>query len=353
MKLVERYLLGSFLKVFSVLVFGISLLISVIRLVQVYPEISEYKPGFYKIGLYLIYSLPNYGGYILPMLGLLGVIFSLGQASRSRELLAISMAGGRPLEILKFLVFAGIGITVAGFIFMNILMPESRRLSRLVMEDITHEKQPERPFFTGEETWFRSHESIVRIGLYEAKNSQATDIGIYTLKDGKLTKRIEARSGLLKQDQWELRDVTMYEIETGRVVHQDTYYMGSSKYSLRLLRAGTLPEEMDSSRLWRYLMALKKSGLKNIKLTADFNLRLSLPLGGISMVLMGIYLGVSRKLPGLAMAGIGIGISIFFWFSTTFMMSLGYSGVLSPWIAPWVTPILSLIAGIFLYRRIE
>jgi lipopolysaccharide export LptBFGC system permease protein LptF len=71
------------------------------------------------------------------------------------------------------------------------------------------------------------------------------------------------------------------------------------------------------------------------------------------MSLLGIYLGVLRGLSGLVGAGAGVVIGLLFWFGTTFMMSLAYSGVLSPWIAPWIMPLLSLTAGISLYRRLE
>ncbi len=354
--IIERYLLKAFLKVFLILGAGMVLLIAIVGLVERYPDISEFAPPFYKVALYLFYTLPASGGYLLPMLTLLSIIYTLGQASRHREILIISASGGRLRDVFNPFIIAGMVITLLSAIFTNILMPESRRLSRLTLEEITREPQAKGLMETAQGIWFRSGNEIIKIGIYEPHASQARDIGIYEIKDGSLIKRIEAEEGFLKEDEWDLKRVRIYNFKNFSdrpVLHYDSYRLKTSKYSLRLLRAQVAPEEMDSSMLWKYIRALKKSGLRNIKAIADFNLRLSLPLACLAMMLTGIYLSTIRGLSGLVGAGIGIVISVVFWFGTTFMLSLGYSGLLPAWLAPWVTPLLTSGIGIYLYRRIE
>ncbi|MFN3739607.1 MAG: LptF/LptG family permease [Thermodesulfovibrionales bacterium] len=354
--IIERYLLKAFLKVFLILLAGMTLLTAIIGLVERYPDISEFKPPFYKVSLYLFYNLPASGGYLLPMLTLLSIIYTLGQASRHREILIISASGGRLREIFKPFIIAGMVITLVSAVFTNILMPESKRLSRLILEEITKEPRARGVMETAQGIWFRSGNRIIKIGIYEPHASQARDIGIYEINNGFLIKRIEAREGFLKEDEWDLKRVRIYNFKgpgERPLLHYDSYRLKSSRYSLRLLKAEVAPEEMDSSRLWKYIRALKKSGLRNIKVLADFNLRLSLPLACLAMMLTGIYLSTIRGLSGLVGAGIGIVISVLFWFGTTFMLSLGYSGVLPAWLAPWITPLLTSVIGIYLYRRIE
>lgn len=354
--IIKRYLLREFLRVFLILFAGMNLLIAIVGLVERYPDISEFKPPFYKVALYLFYTLPASGGYLLPMLTLLSIIYTLGQASRHRELLIISASGGRLRNLFKHFVIVGLVITIGSAVFTNKLMPETKRLSRLILEEITREPQAKGVMETGQEIWFRSGDQIIRIGIYEPHASQARDIGIYEIKNGSLIKRIEAQEGFLKEDEWVLRKVRIYNFNNDNerpLLHYDNYRFKSTKYSLRILKAEVAPEEMDSSRLWKYIRALKRSGLRNIKVLADFNLRLSLPFACLAMMLTGIYLSTIRGLSGLVGAGIGIVISVVFWFGTTFMMSLGYSGVLPAWIAPWITPVLASGIGVYLYGRIE
>lgn len=354
--IIKRYLLKAFLKVFLILIAGMTLLIAIVGLVERYPDISEFAPPFYKVALYLFYTLPGSGGYLLPMLTLLSIIYALGQASRHREILIISASGGRLRDVFKPFIVTGMVITLLGAAFTNILMPESKRLSRLALEEITREPQAKGLMETAQGIWFRSGNQIIKIGIYEPHASQARDIGIYEIKDGSLIKRIEAGEGFLKEDEWDLKGVWIYNfknVSDRPLLHYDSYRVKTSRYNLRLLKAGVAPEEMDSSRLWKYIRALKKSGLRNIKVLADFNLRLSLPLACLAMMLTGIYMSTIRSLSGLVGAGIGIVISVLFWFGTTFMMSLGYSGVLPAWLAPWITPVLATGIGIYLYRRIE
>lgn len=353
MRLIERYLLRSFLKVLLVLLASLMMVIAIAGLLEKYPDISEYRPPFLKVLIYILYSLPATGGYLLPMTTLLAVIYSTGLASRHKEILIISSSGVRLREVFKPLVVAGLMITLLSGIFTNILMPGSKKLSRQSLEEITKEPHLKGMLETSHGIWFRSEDRLIRIGIYEPQRSEARDIGIYELKNGSLIRRIEAKEGILREKEWELKDTVVYDREPARIVHHERFKMTTSRYALRLLRTEVAPEEMDSSRLWKYIRALKKSGLRNIKVVADFHLRLSLPLACIAMMLTGIYLSTIRNLSGLVGAGIGIVISMVFWFGTTFMMSLGYSGVLPPWLAPWITPLLTLATGIYFYSKIE
>lgn len=354
MRRIERYILGFFLKIFFILLVSLFMVIAVTGFIEKYPDISGYSPSFFKVLTYILYTLPDYGGYLLPMVSLLSIIYVLGIASRNKEILIISASGGRLREVFKPLVVAGIVISIISGIFTNILMPASKSLSRKVLEEITREPQLRGLLESPQGIWFRSEDKIIRIGIYEPLRSEARDIGIYELSGGSLIRRIEAREGTLGEKEWNLRDVKVYTWRgEGGAIHYRQFNLRTSRYALRLLKTGLSPEEMDSAKLWRYIRALKKSGLRNIKIVADFNLRLSLPFASIAMVLLGIYLGSSRALSGLMGAGIAIAISIFFWFSTTFMLSLAYSGVLPPWLSPWIIPLIALATGIYLYRRIE
>lgn len=355
MRLIERYILRSFLKVFLALLATIAVLIAIIEILDRYPDMAEYRPPFVKVLSYVLYSLPQAGGYLLPMVTLLSIIYSLGLASKHREILIISASGGRLRSLFKPLVVTGLLITLMSAVLTNIIMPESKRLSRLKLEEITGEPRAKGLFESSQGIWFRSENRIIRIGIYEPGRSEARDIGVYELDKGNLLRRIEAEEGSLKEKEWTLRDVRIYDRTGGEKnsIHYKEFKLGTSRYTLRLLRAEVAPEEMDSSRLWRFIRALRKSGLRNIKVVADFNLRLSLPFASLAMLLTGIYLGVNKSISGLMGAGIGIVISIFFWFSTTFMLSLGYSGVLPPWFAPWITPLSALMLSVYLYRKIE
>ncbi|MCX7794418.1 MAG: LptF/LptG family permease [Thermodesulfovibrionales bacterium] len=354
MKIVERYLLNSFLKVFLILLSSVTLLAGVIELLERYPDISEHEPPFSKVAIYILSSLPAYGGYLLPMVSFLSIIYSLGIASKHREIVVIQASGGRLKEVFKPLVIGGIIITLLSGVFTNIVMPWSKKLSRLTLEDITGQPHRKGMLETSQGIWFRSEDKIIRIGIYEPQRSEAMDIGIYEFKDGSLISRIEAEKGILREKEWNLKNVRVYnwrEPEGSRYYENFKFY--TSRYALRLLKTEISPEEMDSSRLWKYIRALKKSGLRNVKVVADLNLRLSLPFACLAMLLTGMYIGSSRSISGLVGAGIGIVISIFFWFSTTFMLSLGYSGVLPAWLAPWIIPLLSTCTGIYLYSRIK
>jgi lipopolysaccharide export LptBFGC system permease protein LptF len=84
------------------------------------------------------------------------------------------------------------------------------------------------------------------------------------------------------------------------------------------------------------------------------------------MVLLGIALSigdVARHLlhgkvagphshAGVLAAGLGLLISLAYWFGHSFFLSLGYAGTISPAIAPWIIPLFFGVLAVYLYRQI-
>jgi lipopolysaccharide export system permease protein len=112
------------------------------------------------------------------------------------------------------------------------------------------------------------------------------------------------------------------------------------------------PEEMGIAELYRYMQRLKKAGFRNTKLAVDINSKISFPLINFFMILLGISLSLRINLGGgLFSAGLGLLLSLCYWFGFTLSLSLGYAGILPPVLAAWIVPVVFGSAAVYLFAK--
>ena len=109
-------------------------------------------------------------------------------------------------------------------------------------------------------------------------------------------------------------------------------------------------DEMGFFELYRYMQRLKNAGFRNTKLAVDINSKISFPLINVFMMLLGIALSLRVGFGGaLFSSGLGLLISLLYWFSYTFSLSMGYAGILPPLLAAWAIPLVFGVLALYLF----
>jgi lipopolysaccharide export LptBFGC system permease protein LptF len=71
------------------------------------------------------------------------------------------------------------------------------------------------------------------------------------------------------------------------------------------------------------------------------------------MMLLGISLSLRMGLgSGLFSAGLGLLISLLYWFSYTFALSLGYAGIVYPLLSAWIIPFFFSLLSVYLFLQV-
>lgn len=355
MKIIERYLLREFLKTFLLLTAGLSIIITIFSTIEIYPDISGHNPSPGEILRYSIINIPNFSGFILPALSLIGAIFVLGKASKERELIAMMSSGINLRAPLRSIILSGVIITIIGMVVMNLLMPLSKKELRKILEDIKNEPV-KKTISTGEGgLYLVERNRLIMIELYEPETKTSRGVNIFKIKDGRILERIYAKEGkeikIQGLKRWSLSDVYIYDLENGVIRHEETWDTDITNETESILRTTMNPEEMDSIKLFNYLKALKRGGLSNTRLMGDMGIRLSFSFITIGFILLGVSLPILLRMHGLVAGGVAIGISVLYWFFLSFMMSLGYSGVVHPFLAPWIPPLIFNGGALYLYIK--
>lgn len=352
MKIIQRLYLKDFLKLLLLLSGGLSVIFSLLDMID---KIGSFMPGKSSTAdllMYASYNIPKLFLYVLPMSVLICSLFTFSQAARRKEITAIKAAGGKLRALSYPFIVMGTLLSLFAFITGEIIVPDfSKRAADL--KNVLEGKS-RRLNVTEGGLWLRSKDgSPVKIDLYVTERKAAEGISIFVIGNDSLKEKIFARKAFWNGNAWVFEGVTIYSIKTGSVEHLQTMtYDGLESpdfFAEELKGAG----EMGIAELYRYIQRLKSAGFRNVKLAVDLDSKVSFPLVSLFMMMLGIALSFRISLGGgLFSAGLGLLISLFYWLSYTFFLSMGYAGVIPAFLSAWTVPCIFGALSLYLFLRI-
>ena len=347
MRLARRLYIKEFLKAFAIVVCGLSFILASVDLIN---ALDNFKSkGFSSAAGYIIYIMPEYVVYTLPMAVLFAALFVVGQAVRSKETVAVMTAGGKMRALFLPIAAAGAVITMSSFVLSEFVVPVSTGHAKAMMTS-----SGGATFFREGTIWFRADDgSLVRFNIYDKDTKSASGVDIFQFGGGTITGRVEAKSARYKDGRWLLEGVRIYDLQKKSVYSSREAALSDIVKPSFLDSQVQRPEEMGITELYQYAQRLKKAGIRNIKLDVDMNERIAYPLVNFFMVLFAISLSLRRGLGGLAAASVGVAVSLAYWFSYTLSLSLGYAGMVPPIAAAWGVPAVFAALSLKLYAGIR
>ncbi|MEW6110203.1 MAG: LptF/LptG family permease [Nitrospirota bacterium] len=352
MKILQRLYLKEFLILLALIAIGLSTVFSLLDFMGNIDDFMRGNPSAGSLALYVLLNMPKFFLYILPMSALICSLFVFSQASRRKEIIAVKAAGGRLRNLLYPFLGVSILLSIFAFITGEIIIPD---FSKKAFELKNAVGGKSRSFaFSDGSMWLKSKDgSPVKIDLYIIDRKLAKGVDIFFIGEDFLKERLAAEKAFWDGETWILENVTKYDIGSGKIEKiQKMNYPGLDSPEI-FSEEIKPPDEMGISELYRYIKRLKIAGYRNLKLTVDFNSKISFPLINIFMMLLGISLSTRGKTGGgLFSAGLGLLISLSYWFGYTFMLSFGYAGIIPPLIAAWTVPFIFGLFSVYLFLKI-
>lgn len=357
MRIVRRYFLKEFLKTLAVLALGLSVIFSLIDLIDKIDEFMPGKPSAAQLMQYAFLNLPKFLYFLLPMAMLICSLFVFSQASRNKEIVAVKAMGGRLRNLFYPFLVLGLLTSAVGFLIGEVVVPNFSEQSNDLKAKLT--KKENRLSFREGTLWMRGTDgSFVRIELYVPGRQMIKGMSVFIKGNNFLKQRIEAEEAYWTgtggaKGSWKLKDVTIYDFEKSEVAHvaeMDYAYLESPDFLGKGIKK---VEEMDIQELYRYTKRLRAAGFRDTKLVVDLNSKVSYPLASFFMLVLGTALAVMGRIGGgIFAAGVGILISFVYWLLYTLVLSMGYTRVIPPYLAAWIAPILFSIVAAYLFRKI-
>jgi len=361
-----RSYIKDFLKTFMVLLFSMSALLSIIGLVEKIDDFMPYKPPIVFFLKYALYSIPRYIFYLIPFVTLISSLFIFSMGVRNRELIIVSVSGGRLRSILKPFVVLGIVLSLSGFVFGEFIQPEFSKKINKMIEELTEKGKSN----IQKEIYLRTKDgTVVKFGMFSQDKKTGTNLKIFVIKNDTLIRRIDCTEAEVKDTEWILKNAVIYDFISGKIEKADVMnYPINLKISISAFKDIKKIEEFGISELLQKRKDLRRVGLSNPKIDTDISGRLSYNFVTFFMMILGISLplGAYEKFSflftktksgaatgGIVTVGIGLVITIIYWLVYSLFMFMGYSKILPPFLSPLITPIIFGFISIKLYYAIK
>ncbi|MYA32313.1 MAG: YjgP/YjgQ family permease [Gemmatimonadales bacterium] len=357
MKLLDRYVLSQFLRIFAACALGVPFLFMVIDIADNLDRFLDQGSTWSQIVLHYLYGFPYHSLLGFPIAALLGSVFTVASMSRHFEVAAVK-AGGVSFYRLALPILCG--ATLLSFVALGLteLVAVTTRESAEVLEQEEARSQTIRNSFV-----YRGDEGLVyKARLLDAREGRMDDVQIERRGSGPDFPTIHITANVARYDsassRWVLERGWMREF---RGPEEETAYEFGELFVRQLdetpeeLQARPKePDEMRYAELGRLIEAVERSGGTTNGLRTSRAQRIAFPFTCLVIAVFGIPLAQSNKRGGAPTSiGIALGTTILFLTLIRIAEAMGAGGALLPAAAAWLPNVIFFGAGLLLFAKLR
>lgn len=357
MSIVDRYVLGRFLRVLPMCVGAAAALFLMVDFFQRIGELASYHSTAGQIASYFFFKLPRIFTEIYPAGCLLAVLVGVGGLAEGGELLALKACGVSTARLLVPLAIVGV-VTGFGVLAWNeIVVPPSYTRARLI-RDVGIEKELESGLFDAASVWYRSDQGFVNIAYFDAVANVLHGVALHEPDSGfRAGRLVEVPRAVWDGSAWKMEGgvVTTFVDEGGPVIRDAVpadVRLDATPQELRSKRRRSF--EFSYRALSKRIASLQRKGLNATEYLVDLQYKVAAPFSGLIAIIIGLPLAMRAAKRGARLArsvGIGLGVSLAYWATAAVAVAAGHAGTLPPWAAAWAANALFGVGGLLLYRR--
>ncbi len=305
---------------------------------------------------YYAYGLPYIIVLILPIAVLLGSLFLVSSLSRNSELLAMRTAGISIPRIFLPLLLVGVLASVFELGIGDFVVADAQHRQSVVRR-VEIEGHEDIDYSNRSNFAYRSPGgAVLDISFFNEEAKTMTSVTTEWFDDSScVIKRVDAERLEWQDSCWVAFNVTRRIFESdGRIsfLQLDSLPLDVTVPPELIARRQKPSEEMNIFELHSYIEYERSAGGDVRSGLVELYLKFLFPLSNIIMVLVGAPLALRRSKSGKASSfGIAIALAFVFFFLLRLGQSLGYKGILPPFIAASLAEAIFLVFGLFLLFR--
>lgn len=357
MKILDRYVLRQFLKIFSICVFGVPILFIVIDLTDSLDRYLVEGATRTEVAYYYLYQFPYQILLGFPIAALLACVFTVSSMTRHFETTAAKANGISFYRLTAPLMIASFGLSLVA-LGLTEVVPATNRKAEQVLGQQEARTQTLRTSFV-----YRGQEGrVYKVRRLDARQGRMRNVQVE--REGvdwsypSYNISADSASWVPEAERWVLHDGWL------RLFPERTTELGfrfrelwQGPFTERpddLLANPKSPEEMGYAELGRFIEAIQRSGGTARELIVERHLKVSFPFAVFIIVLFGTPLAHSTRRGGAPFSiGVALATTVLFLILIRVSQALGAGGAVPPELAAWIPNLLFLTAGLVLMVRVR
>ncbi len=355
MRILDRLLLSSFLRLFLIFLFGAPLLFILGDATENLDRYLAQGVSFQNAALSYVYEYPKFFFWSFPIAGLLATVFTIHPMTSHREIMAAKAGGISFHRLVAPLLVMGVALVGAGLVLAE-TAPRATRIAG----DLRGDRRPGQDWRSDFVYVTDTGESLSARRL-TVDNGTMVDVSLYQLpRDSDAPVRyIQA-----EQARWAEGQGWMFHNGFSRQIFPDDR---DSTVGFELVLVRTMTErpedllevprdedEMTYGELRSFGDRLLRSGGDVGRTFTLMEERLAIPAATLVIMLFGAPLATSSRRGGAAFGvGLSLATTIAYMAILRLSQNLGYAGTLDPRLAAWLPNIVFCAAGLVLLKRVR
>ncbi len=357
MRILDRYVLDSFFRIFGVCVLGVPFIFIVIDLADQADSYLAEGASLGQIALHYVYQFPYQSLLAFPIAALLAAVFGVSTMTRHFETTAAKAGGISFYRLVAPMLGAGMLISFVS-LGLTEVVPSTNEMAEDVLGQERSRSETIRRNFV-----FRGRDGrVYRIGQLDTRLETLNRVDVDREGTGWdfPTYSLSASSGrwVEPEGRWVLESGRLRllpELATTRAFRfREMWQADFTETPEELLAEPRDPDEMGYFELGRFIDAVQRSGGDANKLIVERALKISFPFTCFIIVLFGAPLAHTTRRGGpTASIGIALATTIVFLMLVRVCEGLAAGGAIPPRLAAWIPNVLFLAAGLVLMKKVR
>ncbi len=311
--------------------------------------------GDAEVWRYVSLRIPQLVSRFLPFAVLLGTLITLATLNQNSEVVSMKAAGISAHQIIAPLIVASLGVAAVSFVFNERVVTRANR-ALSAWEAVEYGPVPPESQVQSDVRVQHGDDLIfVRQLAGRGEAVRLAGITIYDRSGGTLRRILNADTGARTPQGWEMRNVTLFTVETGQLARMERVVLGRSLRPDQFTLAGVDPDEQHFGQLRRSIAAWKAAGRPTATLEASLWHKIAGPLSTVLMPLLAAIaaFGLARSGQLFVRAVLGMALGFAYFVADNFALAMGNFGAYPPMLAAWAPFLLFLLIGEAVLIRTE
>jgi len=360
--IVNRYVFKEMFPPFCLNLVFFTFVFLMTKILDITNLIVNYRIGIQPVFLMLVYSVPYFLVFVIPMSVMMAVLLTFLRLSKDNEIVALKAAGMSIRALLPpVFLFCLLGCLLTGFMAIYGLP-----WGRLSLIEMTYRVAASHLNIGLKEMTFNDNFKgvMLYVNKIDLKNNTLIDVFIEDQRTENIVSTVVAPKAMLFSEPEKLAfhlrlyngTINQVDLEKRAVhsIHYDTYNI-----TLDLKRAVSATKgrqkdekEMSLTELRRYLKTAPKKDAQYYVSLLELHKKFSIPFACFALGFLAIPLGVQSR---SAKRSFGLGLGLIFFLVYYLMLSAGFvfgeTGVYPPVIGMWMPNIVMGGIGFYLFTR--